>query len=111
MNFNEHDTLNADCEGVSGDEIIDISDNVANAIFYEKEYAFVGRESELDLEEPEALCCDGEATSLFKHDRDWESGWSVQPRRRLESSRDRADGRYGDTQVTGAVRNGDWRYA
>ena len=26
-------------------------------------------------------------------------------------SRDRADGRHGDTQVTGAVRNGDRRYA
>ena len=25
-----------------------------------------------------------------------------------ESSRERADGRYGDTQVTGAVRNGDF---
>ena len=63
MNINEHDTLNANCEGVSDDEIIEISDNVANAIFYEKEYAFVGRESELNSAEPEALCCDGGATS------------------------------------------------
>ena len=37
MNFIERD-----CEEVSGDEIIEISDNVANAIFDEKEYAFVG---------------------------------------------------------------------
>ena len=32
MNFNEQDTLNANREEVSGDEIIEISDNVANAI-------------------------------------------------------------------------------
>ena len=28
-----------------------------------------------------------------------------------ESSRERADGRHGGTQVTGAVRTGDWRHA
>jgi hypothetical protein len=55
--------LNAICKGVSGDEIIEISDYVTNVIFYEKEYAFVGRESELNSAEPEALCYDGGATS------------------------------------------------
>ena len=30
MNFNEHETLNAICKEVSGDEIIEISDNVAS---------------------------------------------------------------------------------
>ena len=43
-------------------EIITIPDSIANAIFNLKESAYVGRESELNSAEPEALCCDGGAT-------------------------------------------------
>ena len=55
--------LKAICEGKGGTEIITIPDSIANAIFDLKESAYVGRESELNSAEPEALCCDGGATS------------------------------------------------
>jgi hypothetical protein len=53
------------CEGKSGTEMITIPERIADVIFYKKECAFVGRESELAQadSEPEALCCDGVATS------------------------------------------------
>jgi hypothetical protein len=40
-----------------------VPDIIANAIFDVKESVFVERESELNSAEPEALCCDGGATS------------------------------------------------
>ena len=44
-------------------EIIIIPEHIAATIFDKNECAFVGRESESDSTEPEALCCDGGATS------------------------------------------------
>jgi hypothetical protein len=47
----------------NGSEIIILSKRIADYIFGREECAFVGQESELDQAEPEALCCDGGATS------------------------------------------------
>ena len=55
--------LSAICKGKSGTEIITNPERIADVIFDKKECAFVGRESELNQAEPEALCCDGGATS------------------------------------------------
>jgi hypothetical protein len=50
---------------VAGTEIIIISEKAADVICDQSagECAYVGRESEIDSAEPEALCCDGGATS------------------------------------------------
>ena len=50
-------------KGTFGDEIIEITKTLFDAIFEGGESVFVGRESETDTEEPEALICDGGATS------------------------------------------------
>ena len=55
--------MEAICNGTSGTEIITIPEHIAATIFGEKECAFVGRESDSDSTETEALCCDGGATS------------------------------------------------
>ena len=55
--------VEAICNGKSGTEIITIPEHIAATIFGEQECAFVGRESDSDSTEPEALCCDGGATS------------------------------------------------
>ena len=44
-------------------EIITIPEHIAATIFGEQECEFVRRESDSDSTEPEALCCDGGATS------------------------------------------------
>ncbi len=51
----------------SGAEIIENSDKIADVICAQnvKESAYVRRGSEIDSAEPEALCCDGGATSPF----------------------------------------------
>ena len=54
------ETINNDTEGM---EIIIIPEHIAATIFDKNECAFVGRESESDSTEPEALCCDAGATS------------------------------------------------
>jgi hypothetical protein len=59
--------LDAICGGNSGTEIITIPERIADVIFDKKECAFVGRESELAQTEPEALCCDGGATSSLSY--------------------------------------------
>ncbi len=61
----ENKLLDAICRRVAGMEIIVISDKVADVICDQsaKECAYVGRESEIDSAEPEAICCDGGATS------------------------------------------------
>jgi hypothetical protein len=48
-------------------ERITISDHITYTLFYTKERAFVGRESDLDHDstESEVLCCDGGATSFL----------------------------------------------
>ncbi len=55
----ENKLLEAICRGVSGTEITEISDIIADVICDQSvgEYAYVGRESEIDSAEPEALCC------------------------------------------------------
>ena len=58
-----HLMLDAVCKGKAGNEIITIPEGIADLICDKKECAFVGRESELAKAEPEALCCDGGATS------------------------------------------------
>ncbi len=58
----ENRLLDAICAGRAGTEIITIPEEIADVIFDKKECAF-GRESELAQAEPEALCCDGRATS------------------------------------------------
>jgi hypothetical protein len=57
--------LDAICKRVAGTEIIIISEKAADVICDQSagECAYVGRESEIDSAEPEALCCDGGATS------------------------------------------------
>jgi hypothetical protein len=61
----ESKKLDAICRGVAGTEIIIISEKAADVICDQSagECAYVGRESEIDSAEPEALCCDGGATS------------------------------------------------
>ena len=55
--------LEAICNGTSGTEIITIPEHIAATITGAQECAFVGRESDSDSTETEALCCDGGATS------------------------------------------------
>ena len=55
--------LEAICNGTSGTEIITIPEHIAATINGAQECAFVGRESDSDSTETEALCCDGGATS------------------------------------------------
>ena len=50
-------------EDNNGSEKIILSNRIADYIFGRKECTFVGQESELSSAEPEALCCDGGATS------------------------------------------------
>jgi hypothetical protein len=59
--FNQE--LNVICEENDGKEIITIPEFIADVICNEKEYAFVGKETESKSEDPEALCCNGGATS------------------------------------------------
>ena len=61
----ENKMLDAICKRVAGTEIIIISEKAADVICDQSagECAYVGRESEIDSAEPEALCCDGGATS------------------------------------------------
>ncbi len=47
----------------NGSEKITFSKRIADYIFGREECAFVGQESKLDQAEPEALCCNGGATS------------------------------------------------
>ena len=54
-------------EDNNGSEKIILSKRIADYIFGREECAFVGQESELDQAEPEALCCDGGATSSLIH--------------------------------------------
>ena len=49
--------------GTEGTDIIIIPEHVAATMFYKNECAFVGRESDPDSTETEALCCDCGATS------------------------------------------------
>jgi hypothetical protein len=71
VSYNRKDLLqfkltDAICKGKAGTEIITIPEGnqgIADVIFAKKECAFFGRESELAKAEPEALCCDGGATS------------------------------------------------
>jgi hypothetical protein len=51
------------CRGKIGTKIITIPERIANVIFDQKECAFVGAESIFESAEPEALCCDGGATT------------------------------------------------
>ena len=55
--------LEAISNGTNGTKIITIPEHVAATIFGEQECAFVGRESDSESTETEALCCDGGATS------------------------------------------------
>jgi hypothetical protein len=57
--------LDTICKGILGTEIIEVSDKIADVICDQsvKECAYVGRESEIDSAELEALCCDDGATS------------------------------------------------
>ncbi len=61
----ENKLLDAIGKGISGTERIEISYQIAyvNCDQSVKECAYIGRESEIDSAEPEALCCDGGATS------------------------------------------------
>ena len=58
----EDPMFTADSGANDGMEIITIPERIADVIFDGEESAYVGRESD-DLSEPEALCCDGGATS------------------------------------------------
>jgi hypothetical protein len=69
----ENKLLDAICKGISGTEIIEISDKIADVICDQsvKECADVGRESEIDSAEPEALCCSGDALIIIFFTHEW----------------------------------------
>ena len=60
---NQVSTRKDESEDNNGSEKIILSKRIADYIFGREECAFVGQESELSSAEPEALCCDGGATS------------------------------------------------